>query len=102
MAVTFINLFEVPAGRDEEFWDAWTRINTYMRAKPGYLGHDLHRTVLPDARYRFVNVVRWESRQDWAAAHDEGFRELATHPFLAEYPPSPALYEVVHSAVGAA
>jgi heme-degrading monooxygenase HmoA len=96
MTVTFVNLFEVPSDRDEAFLDLWTEINSHMRGQPGYVGHKLHRAMLGNARYRFVNVAIWESEQAWKAAHDERFRALVTQPAWKEFPPSPALYEVVN------
>jgi len=94
--VTLINSFEVPAGREEEFFSMWKQVNTYMRAKPGYLEHKLHRSLTPDAKFRFVNVARWESLEQFNAAHDEGFRALVTNTDWAAFIPHPVLYEVVH------
>jgi hypothetical protein len=64
MAVTLVNCFEVPAGREGEFLALWQQVNEYMRAKKGYLEHELHRSMAPDARFRFVNVAngrRWRT-----------------------------------------
>ncbi len=97
MAVTFVNLFEVPAGSDADFRDRWEAVNDYMRRKDGYLNHALHRALAPDARYRYVNVGQWESPQHWRDAHDEGFRALLAAPEWASYPSTPALFDVVHS-----
>jgi heme-degrading monooxygenase HmoA len=41
MSVVFINLFEVPAGRDETFRVRWQQVNDYMRTQPGYQAHRL-------------------------------------------------------------
>lgn len=95
-AVTLVNCFEVPAGREEEFFALWQQVNNYMRGKKGYLGHKLHRSLAPDARYRFVNVARWSSAADFQAAHDDGFRALVSQPKWAAFRSTPALYEVVH------
>jgi len=97
VTVMFINLFEVPAGRDEAFRLLWEQVNAYMRAKPGYRDHRLHRALAGDARYRYVNVAAWESPGAWQAAHDEGFRKLVTQPQWREFPSTPALYEAVHT-----
>ena len=97
MSVVFINLFEVPAGRDETFRGMWQQVNDYMRTQPGYQAHRLHRAVGDDARYRYANVVIWESAEAWRAAHDEGFRKLVAWPGWREFPNTPALYEVVHT-----
>jgi hypothetical protein len=31
--VTLVNCFEVPAGREDEFFSMWQQVNTYMRDK---------------------------------------------------------------------
>jgi heme-degrading monooxygenase HmoA len=93
----FINLFEVPAGRDEAFRALWQQVNTYMQGQPGYQGHRLHRALGGDARYRYANVVTWESAEAWQSGHDDGFRELVRQPGWREFPNTPALYEVVDS-----
>ena len=72
------------------------QVNNYMRQKKGYLGHKLHRSLAPDARFRFVNVARWASVQEFQAAHDEGFRALVSQPVWAEFRSFPTLYEVFH------
>lgn len=93
---TLVNCFDVPAGREDEFFALWQEVNTYMQAKPGYLGHQLHRSLGPDATYRFVNVARWESAADFHASHDGGFRALVSRPVWAPFRSHPGLYEVVH------
>ena len=100
MAVTLVNCFEVPAGREEEFFSLWQQVNAYMRSKKGYLGHRLHRSLAPDAPYRFVNVAQWASPAEFHAAHDEGFRALVQQPAWAPFTSTPALYEVVHESKG--
>jgi heme-degrading monooxygenase HmoA len=97
MPVTFINLFEVPAGREEAFRLLWEQVNAYMQAQPGYRGHRLHRALADDAHYRYANLATWESDEAWQAAHDEGFTKLVTQPQWREFPSTPALYEVVHT-----
>jgi len=98
MPVTLINCFEIPRDREDEFFALWQQVNAYMRRKKGYLEHKLHRSLAPDAQYRFVNVARWASRDDFDAAHDDGFRALVSQPSWASFRAHPALYEVVHQA----
>ena len=98
MAVTLVNCFEVPAGREEEFFELWREVNAYMRAKPGYLGHKLYRAATPEAAFRFINVARWASVQHFRGSHDEGFRALVSQPGWAAFTSHPGLYEVVHEA----
>jgi heme oxygenase (mycobilin-producing) len=58
-SITLVNCFEVPAGREDEFFRLWQQVNTYMRRKKGYLEHKLHRSLQADAQFRFINVARW-------------------------------------------
>ncbi len=94
--VTLVNCFEIPVGREEEFFALWEQVNRYMRTKPGYLGHRLHRSVAPDAPFGFVNVVEWASAEQCRAAHDEGFQALVSQPAWSAFRSRPGLYEVVH------
>jgi heme-degrading monooxygenase HmoA len=94
--VTLINCFEVPAEHEQEFFSGFQKVNAYMRAKKGYVSHKMHRSLAPDARYRFVNVVQWESREACDAGHDAGLRELILQPWMASVRSTPGLYEVVH------
>ena len=93
MSVTFINCFEVAPEADAEFLEFWRRISTYMAGQPGYQSHALHRALGEHARYRFVNVVRWSNAEEFAAAHDDGFRALVTPD--SPYRSVPALFEVI-------
>lgn len=95
--VKFINCFEVSNGREAEFLALWKEVNAYMAAKPGYVGHRLHQSLNPDARYRFVNYVQWASVEQWQAAHDDGFRELVGKAEWAAFTTTPALYDIVHT-----
>ena len=95
-AVTLINRFKVPAGREEHFFALWQRVNQYMKTKPGYLGHKLYRALSPSTPNAFINVAQWASEEQFQAAHDEGFRALVMQPAWKEFPHTPFLYEVVH------
>jgi heme-degrading monooxygenase HmoA len=95
-AVTVINSFEVPAGREGEFLELWKNVNAYIRRKPGYLGHKLHRAIAPDAPFQFVNVAQWALMAHFQGAHDKGFRELVEQPAWSAILPHRVLCEVVH------
>ena len=94
--VQFVNCFEVPAGREDEFFTMWLEVNAYMKQKPGYVSHRLLRSLSPEAGFRFVNYADWESAPQWTAAHDDGFRSLMRRPEWRDFRSTPALYEVVH------
>jgi len=59
--VTLVNCFEIPGGREEEFFALWQQVNNYMRTKRGYISHKLHRALTGEAPFRFVNVAQWAS-----------------------------------------
>lgn len=94
--VRLINCFEVPADRDEQFLERFRDVNAYMVSKPGYLSHRLHRSLSPQARYRFVNYVEWESAEHLSAARDERYVQLVQGVLAAGFTSTHALYEVVH------
>ena len=94
-AVTVINSFKVPAGREGEFLELWKKVNAYIQRKPGYLGHKLHRALAHDAPFQFVNVGQWDSMAHFQGAHDTGFRELVDQPAWSAFVPHRVLLEVV-------
>ena len=95
MSVVLINPFEVPAQLpDEQFLAGWERAAEVLRSRPGFVGSRLHRSLSPDARFRFINIAEWESPQHFqAAVTDPAFLELAKN----SPPNSPALYEVARA-----
>ena len=95
MSVILINAFEVPAGADEDFLPAWDRTDEAMRAQPGIVSRRLHRSLAPQADFRYVNVAEWTTAEAFAAAlRSPAFQEAAsTLPFTSH----PALYELVRS-----
>lgn len=94
--VVLINSFEVPAGDAAGFIAAWEQTRDYLQAQPGYLDTALHQSIGPDAEFQFVNVARWRTAADFAAAiQSPGFQQAAAG--LAGYRPHPALYQTVRS-----
>ncbi len=94
--VNFINIFEMPADREEEFSAIWHHIFApHFMAKPGFVSYKLHRALSPDARFRFVNVTLWESAEHIMAAHDERARELLSRPELDVVTAHPGIYKLI-------
>jgi heme-degrading monooxygenase HmoA len=91
-AVLLINLFEVPAPDDDDFLSSWEQARQLMRARPGYLGTRLHRSLAPDAEFRFVNIAAWPSASAFQAAIDDpGFLTVTADTSGRAHP---SLYEV--------
>jgi heme-degrading monooxygenase HmoA len=94
--LTLINAFEVPADEADTFIAAWEKARDYLATRPGYIDTALHQAVGPEAEFQFVNVARWRSAEDFAAAiGSTGFRESAAG--LAGYRPHPGLYRTVRN-----
>ena len=90
---TLINIFDVPAGREEEFLSLWEAANR-LRSRGGYVVTRLHRALMPDTRFRFVNVAELDSVEQWREAIGSAeFRALAEQ--MSDFRPSPGLYQVV-------
>ena len=93
--VVLINPFEVPEGKDEAFLAEWEAAKAFMERQPGYIATRLHRSLVPNARFRFINVAEWASVEDFQAAlnHPEFIKLRDATPF-AHFP---AVYEVIRT-----
>lgn len=93
--VVLINVFEVPAGRDEEFLQGWAAARDFMQRQPGYVSTRLHRSLDPSAGFRFINVAEWETPAAFqAAVNHPDFVELRNATPFAHHP---SLYEVIRT-----
>lgn len=89
--VVLINALEVPEGDDETFLGGWDRANAYLSTQDGYRSTRLHRSLSPNADFRFVNVALWDSPQAFQGAISS--REFGTANVA--FPFHVSLYEVV-------
>jgi heme oxygenase (mycobilin-producing) len=97
--VVFINCFQVPVGREDEFMALWTEIDSYMLDKPGFKWRRLHRALDAGTHLRYVNVAGWTSAAEFEAAHDENFVRMQRQAGWLEFPAEPALYMVQEETV---
>ncbi len=63
MAVTLINVFTVPQGKEDEFVNWWRKVKADITRQPGFVSGTFHKSVKPDSRYNFINVAIWESEE---------------------------------------
>jgi heme-degrading monooxygenase HmoA len=89
--VVLINAFEVPEGEDEAFLQGWERSRDFLATQAGHLSTRLHRSLSPEADFRFVNVALWESEQAFRDATSQPEFRNAPVPFRFHA----SLYEVV-------
>lgn len=92
--VVLINVFEVPAGREDDAVAAWERARDFLSGEPGYVSTALHRALDPQARFALVNVAIWK---DAASFERATARMRAAGAFDAPegLRATPALYEVI-------
>ena len=55
MSVTLINIFEVPAGDEDEFIAAWEKTRDYLKTFPAHIETALHQS-LHDTQFRFAGT----------------------------------------------
>jgi heme oxygenase (mycobilin-producing) len=86
--MTVIDPVEVPAGEaDEQFVHGWERGRDFLASRNAFAATALHRSLAPDAEFRYVSVAWVESAEQWQqAAGDPAFPELsfAEHPSIYE------------------
>ena len=70
MAVTLINVFIVPAEKEEEFRRSWDQTSAKFSETPGFIETHLHRnTGVGNGTFQYINIARWESAQAWHDTH---------------------------------
>lgn len=90
-----ITSFEVPDGMDEAFLKGWNVIAEQMRSAWGARATQLHESLDPQTRFRFVAVAEWESLLHYQASRkqiNQAFENLRRKMPFAAYP---ATYRVV-------
>lgn len=93
---TAIIAYEVMSEDRQRFLEAWERANSYLSGQAGYVSSTLHQAVSANPDFRFVNIARWSSADDFrAATQSTGFREASGS--LEAYPIHASAYEVVRS-----
>ena len=58
-----INVFEVSAGKEDEFIAWWKRCTEVLKKEPGFVDAELHQNLTPGARFQFINVAHWETEE---------------------------------------
>lgn len=87
MPVILINPFSIPRGKEDELLAMWKETAERVKGAPGFVEARMHRSLDPDAGFRFVNAAPWESAEARQAAfaglkpRDIG-APVAAHPAL--------------------
>src|SRR5919108_1982722 len=91
--VVLINAFEVPAGDEQAFERGWDQVHDFLMSQDGYRSSQLHRSVGPNADFRYVNVAVWDSKEAFQAATRRPEFQTAGFPYRFHA----SLYEVVRA-----
>ena len=94
--VTLINVFDVPPEDLDEAIAMWEAARDYLLCQPGYLSTALHQSMLPDARFRLINIAKWRDPEAFVAAKEAMRREAGLEP-VAGLNFNAALYRVVRT-----
>ena len=73
MAVTLINVFIVPADKEEEFLSNWRQTSKFFSTTPGtgFIETHLHKNLgTGNPTFTFINIASWESPEHWKRSHD--------------------------------
>jgi heme oxygenase (mycobilin-producing) len=94
MAVTLINVFSVPNGRESDFVKWWQDVKEHITAQEGFVSGKFHRSIKPDSRYNFINVALWENEEVYWKAHEKSVTPMKTKLEQLGVDMVPALYHV--------
>jgi heme-degrading monooxygenase HmoA len=59
--VVGINIYSVPKGKEEEFFQWWQDMRDTLMLGSGIVTGRLHRNLEADAQFNFINVAEWEN-----------------------------------------
>ena len=69
MAVTLINVFSVPKGKEDEFVNWWQDVKANITKQPGFMSGKFHRSIKPDSTFNFITSS--DCRRETAEASEE-------------------------------
>ena len=57
MAVTLINVFSVPKGKEDELVKWWHDMKANITKRPEFISGKFHRSLKTESRYYFINIA---------------------------------------------
>jgi len=95
MAVTLINVFSVPKGKEDEFVKWWEDVKTNMTKEPGFISGKFHKSLKPDSRYNFINVALWDNEEIYWKAYEKNAAPMKGKLQQMGVEMTPALFNVL-------
>lgn len=72
--ISVINSLEVPPGYEEMAIEVRERYVRYFRQQPGFVSSTFYRSINPDNKVNFVNIIVWDSYESMQAVVNSGFQ----------------------------
>ena len=94
MAVTLINVFSVPNGKEAEFENWRQDVKTNITAEKGFISGVFHRSIKPNSRYNFINIALWENEEVYWKAYEKSVTPMKMKLEQLGVEMVPALYRV--------
>ena len=94
MAVTLINVFSVPNGKETEFVKWWEEVKEDITAQQGFISGKFHRSLKPESRFNFINVALWENEDVYWKAYAKSVTPMKAKLEQLGVDMFPALYSV--------
>lgn len=95
MAVTLINIFSVPKGKEDEFVRWWEDVKASITKQPGFISGKFHKSLKPDSRYNFINVALWENEEIYWKAYEKSAAPVKGKLQEMGVEMTPALFNVI-------
>src|SRR5437899_10362543 len=76
MAVTLINVFSVPKGKEDEFVKWWQEVKANITAQQGFISGKLHKSLKPDSKLNFINVALWDNEDLYWKAYEKSGKPM--------------------------
>lgn len=95
MAVTLINVFSVPKGKEDEFVRWWEDVKTSITKQPGFISGKFHKSLKPDSRYNFINVALWDNEEGYWKAYEKSAAPMKGKLQQMGVEMTPALFNVM-------
>ena len=94
MAVTLINVFSVPHGKEHDFVKWWQDVKANITAQQGFISGKFHQSIKTDSRYNFINIALWENEDVYWKAYEKSVTPMKAKLEQLGVEMVPALYHV--------
>jgi heme oxygenase (mycobilin-producing) len=94
MAVTLINVFSVPKGKEDEFVKWWQDVKANITKQPGFISGKFHKSIKPESTFNFINVAIWENEDLYWKAYEKSAAPMKSKLDHMGAEMVPALYHV--------